>query len=208
MPRAPFPLSRRVFLLAGTGARLAASQASDQDFWNTKPPAEWSTGDKYRLANHSPWANPVQSWPRSSINRPGARADVSWPPPLEWGPKGVITWESAGPLRDALKTPLPRVFTNCYVIGVDGIPLENSRYPELRGTTVLRSKGKARWTAKASVVRQLIRNSVVYAFGFSRAAAPIDADTEEIDFQSQFGRWMVQTKFKPKEMLYHGELAL
>ena len=46
---------------------------------------------------------------------------------MEWGPKGVVTWESAKPLRDALKTRLPRIFANCYVIGVDGIPLGDAR---------------------------------------------------------------------------------
>jgi hypothetical protein len=208
MRHTPAILNRRqIFLLAGAGGRLAAYQAAVPDFWNSKPPAEWSIADKYRLANHSPWANPVQSWPRGSFNRPGAKGGP-WPSSPEWGPKGVITWESARPIREALKTPLPRVFANCYVLGVDGIPLGNVPFLDLRRSTVLRGKGKTKWTVKASVVRQLVRNSVVYAFGFPRASAPIDADTGEIDFAAQFGRWMVQTRFRPKDMLYHGELAV
>lgn len=208
MRDAPAALSRRqLFLLAATAARLTASE---RDFWNSKPAAEWSAGDIYQLANHSPWANPVQAWSRSVPSRGGAMADgIPWPLPTEWGPKGVVTWESAKPLREAFKTPLPRVFANSFVIGVDGVPLGSYRNPyALRQFTLLRGKGRAKWTVRPTVVRELVRNSVVYAFGFPRAAAPIDPDTAEIVFEAQFGRWMIQTKFKPKDMLYRGQLAL
>jgi hypothetical protein len=209
---APSILSRRqLFLLAGAAARLAASQqgAPPADSWNSKPRAEWSTGDIYRLMNHSPWANPVQSWSQAPSRGGATTAGSSWPPSPQLGPKGVVTWESAQPIRDALKTALPRAFANCYVIGVDGIPLGNVGYLDfLRGSTFLRCKGKAKWTVRAWVVRELVRNSAVCAFGFPRASAPINADTDEIHFATQFGRWMVQTRFKPKDMLYHGKLAL
>ena len=200
-------LSRRqLFLLAGAAARLGASEP---DFWNSKPATEWSTGDIYRLANHSPWANPVQSWVHSYFRGGVFNAGTFPPLPAEWGPKGVITWESAQPIRDALKTRLPRVFATSYVIGVDGIPLGNARSADyLRQYTVLQSKGKVKWTVRAWVARELIRNSVVYAFGFPKSAAPIDPDTSEIHFQTQFGRYMIQTKFRPRDMLYHGQLAL
>ena len=208
MRHAPPMLNRRqLFLLAGAAVRLGAS---DTDFWNSKPAAEWSTGDIYRLANHSPWANPVQSWTRTNpVRGSGSGNGADWPPPTEWGPKGVITWESARPLREALKTRLPRVFANCYVIGVDGIPLGYARGADyLRQFTVLRSKGKVKWTVRPRVAGELIRNSVVYAFGFPKAAAPIDPEMGEVYFESQFGRWTVQTRFRPRDMLYRGQLAL
>lgn len=204
---APTLSRRQLLFMAGAASRLGASEP---DFWNSKPAEEWSTGDIYRLANHSPWANSVQSW--THVNPPrtvGLGGGPIWPASPEWGPKGVITWESARPIREALKTRLPRVFSNSYVIGVDGIPLGNAPSADyLRPYTVLRSKGRVRWAVRPWVARELIRNSVVYAFGFPRSAAPIDPDTSEIYFESQFGRWMVQTKFKPREMLYRGELAL
>jgi len=196
---------RRLLLLAGTALRM---EASEPPFWNSKPPGEWSTGDIYQLVNHSPWANPVQGW------RPGF-ADPFRPPrtgpppaPQEFGPKGVVTWESARPIRDALKTQLPGVFSNLYVIGVDGFPTGGSLRNNLRRATVLRSNAKPKWSVNAVVVRELIRNSAVYAFGFPKAAARIAADSGEVVFQTQLGLWTVHTKFKPKEMLYHGDLAL
>lgn len=206
MGRAPHMLTRRrLLLLAGAAARL---EASDPDFWNSKPAEEWSTGDIYRLANRSPWANPVQSWANSG--RPGGLRNGSpWPAPLEWGPKGVVTWESAKPLRDALKTRLPRIFANCYVIGVDGIPLGDARSADyVRLYTWLETKGRSKWKVRPFVARELIRNSAVYAFGFPKSAAPIDAGMAEVYFESQFGRWLVQTRFRPRDMLYRGQLAL
>jgi hypothetical protein len=204
-------LNRRQLLLLA-GALSSRLGASEPDFWNIKPPSEWSTGDIYRLANHSPWANSVQSWRRPPlvIGGGGQSGGPIWPAsPPEWGPKGVITWESARPIREALRTRLPRVFANSYVIGVDGIPLGNAPSPDyLRAYTVLRSKGRIKWTVRPWAARELIRNSVVYAFGFPRSAAPIDPESSEIYFESQFGRWMVQTRFKPREMFYQGELAL
>jgi hypothetical protein len=193
---------RQLFVLAGAAARM---EAAEDDFWNSKPPAEWSAGDKYRLANHSPWANPVEGrHPNTSLRLPRSQGGGVTEP----GPKGVVTWESAQPIRDALKTPLPRVFANFYVIGVDGIPLGNSYVGSLRRYTVLRSTGKPKWTVGAAVVRELIRNSAVYAFGFPKAAAPIVPDTGDVMFETEFGGWFIQAKFRPKEMLYHRQLAL
>lgn len=208
MPHGPTLLSRRqLFLLAGAAARVGASE---QDFWNSKPAAEWSTSDIYQLANHSPWANPVQAWSFSPFGgRDEPSGGIALPTTtVTLGPQGVVTWESAQPLRKALKTPLPRAFANLYVIGVDGIP-SGSRFPSsLQRVTVLRCGGKPKWTVRASVPRELIRTSAVYAFGFPKAAAPIGPDSGDVVFETQFGPWMVRATFKPKDMLYRGQLAL
>jgi hypothetical protein len=57
--RDPLLLSRRgVLILAAAGfpARLFATAA---DFWNKKPPAEWTAEEIDRLLTDSPWAKPV-----------------------------------------------------------------------------------------------------------------------------------------------------
>jgi hypothetical protein len=203
-------LSRRqLFLLAAATARLGASEPPD--FWNRKPADEWDTSDIYRLANHSPWANPVQSWPQPHSRGGIGAASIggsTWGGSPEWGPMGVVTWESARPIRDAFKSRLPELFDDFYVIGVDGIPRAARNLDSLRQFTVLRGKGKQHWSVVATVAQELVRNSEICAFGFHRDAAPIDPDTTEVVFETQFGRWLVQTKFRPKDMLYHGELAL
>lgn len=214
MSRELLQISRRqLFLLAGA-ARLARA---DQDFWNAKPPAEWNLGDIYQLVNHSPWAKPV----RGFLRPVPAPAEIAPPDPVLRGrqprselrpdpdlPKGVVTWESSRAIRDALRTPLPSVFTECYVIGVDGIPLEAASTDDLMTTAALRSSGKVKWTVRAHAVRELVRASPVYALGFSRAAAPIEPDSGEVLFEAQFGRWVVESRFDPRKMLYRGQLAV
>src|ERR1019366_7615267 len=123
------------------------------------------------------------------------------------GVKGVVTWESAPPVRDALRTPWAPVFANYYVIGVDGIATGGLSASYLRQFAVLRSPGKPKWTVGASGGRELVRSSPICQFAFSRAAAPIGPDTGEVVFEMDLGEWMIETKFKPREMLYHGQLA-
>src|SRR5271169_535213 len=41
--------------------------------------------------------------------------------------KGTVQWESAKPILDAMKSPLPEEFANHYVISVSGFPLNAGR---------------------------------------------------------------------------------
>ena len=43
---------------------------------------------------------------------------------------------------------------------------------------------------------------------FARSVAPIRPDTKEVTFETQFGPWHIEATFRPKDMLYHGQLAL
>ncbi|MGA2195101.1 MAG: hypothetical protein ABSH40_07500 [Bryobacteraceae bacterium] len=106
----------------------------------------------------------------------------------ESGPEGVVTWESSQPIREALKTPLPSVFTDCYVIGLDSIPLGAASTDDLKTKATLHSQGKVKWTVRPQVVRDLVRTSPVCLFGFSRAAAPIGPESEAIMFEARFQR--------------------
>jgi hypothetical protein len=199
-------LSRRQLLvLAGAAARLAAAE---QDFWDTKPPEEWSVADIYQLVNRSPWAKPVRGFVRPAPRGPDLAPRGRPPLPDPVGPNGVVTWESSQAVRDALKTPLPGALADCYVIGVDGIPLGTASTDDLQSSAALHSSGKVKWTVRAQVVLELIRTSPVYALGFSRTAAPIGLDSGEIVFDAQFGRWLVEARFEPRKMLYHGQLAV
>lgn len=201
-------LSRRqLMLLAGSAARLAASA---KDFWNIKPPAQWSKGEIYRLANQSPWAKPVQAW-RPGITNSPLKDKVGVLPPTGYvfGPKGVVTWESAQPLRDAFQVALPPGFTDSYVIGVDGFALgDTPSLDSLSGSTVLRCMGKRKWTASVAGMAEVTRGSVVYLFGFARAPAPLGRDSGEVIFETQFGEWTVRARFRPRDMFYRGAAAV
>ena len=194
MPYIPFS-RRQLFLLSGFLTRVVAF---GDDFWNSKAPSEWGPGDIYQLMNHSPWANPVR-----------------WDLPIEallvgipGRPRGVVTWESAQPIRDALKTPPAPVYENYYVIGLDGLPPGTYSADYLSEFALLRSTGTSKWRVKATGARERIRTSSVYQFAFSRTAAPISAGTEEVIFEMALGQWTLETKFRPKNMMYHGRLAV
>ena len=202
MRDSPSVLSRRRALLL-TGAAAARLGASEPDFWNTKPVREWSVADIYQLTNRSPWAKQVQ-W----LGPPLETAEIVPSKMPAVPPRAVVVWESAKPIRDALKRDLPAVFADHYVVSLDGPSLDDQFIRSLAVETVLEAKSKPRVKARAALVRQLMRNSVVYAFGFPKKAVPIGPDCDEVVFRTQFGIWMLNATFKPKEMLYHGELAV
>jgi hypothetical protein len=58
---------------------------------------------------------------RGGMGRPGG----GYPQSSNY--KGTVRWESAQPILDALKTPLPEAFANHYVMGVRDIPLIENR---------------------------------------------------------------------------------
>jgi hypothetical protein len=184
---------RRILILAAAAVRV---RASGKDFWNSKPASQWNAGEIYQLLNHSPWANHADWWHSPEPKTPPANV------------KTVVTWESAQPVRDALKTPAAPVYENYYVIGVDGLPSGDYSVDDLRQIAILRSNGKSKWTVQATAARERIRTSSVYQFAFSRASARIGEDTEEVIFEMDLDPWTLLTKFKPKDMLYHGKLAV
>jgi hypothetical protein len=145
-------LTRRDLLtLAGAGvAGLGRLYAFASDFWDKKPPSEWTSDEITKLTTKSPWAKEVSAQmaggsgggmgrgggmggPRIGLGGPrigmggggmgrgGGRGRQMQPV------KGTVRWESAQTILDATKTPLPEAFANHYVISVNGFPLHGSR---------------------------------------------------------------------------------
>jgi hypothetical protein len=148
--------------------------------------------------------------------------------------KGTVRWESAQPVLDALKTPLPDAFANHYVIAVIGFPLPapQRRYQDEQGDnpsrqsqednpprrspddtldnlkqfTTLQPKGKE--LAQAGVVQQQTNSNSNLLFGFSKDSLTLTKNDKEVLFSTTLGRLIIRAKFDPKEMLYHGQLAV
>ena len=139
--------------------------------------------------------------------------------------KGTVRWESAQPVLDALKTPLPDAFKDHYVIAVIGFPLPASprRYQDEEGDnpqrrsqddaldnlkqfTTLQPKGKE--LAQAGIVQQQTSSNSNLLFGFSKDSLSLTKDDKEVLFSTTLGRLVIRAKFDPKEMLYHGRLAV
>ena len=133
--------NRRSVLLLAAGAgftSLNRLSAFSSDFWNKKDPEEWSGTEIDELTNKSPWAKEV-AVSAPSQGGGGGRGGLGFPGLGGGGRrggggggggmpgqsfKGIVRWESAKPILDALKTPLPEGFANHYVISVGGIPLD------------------------------------------------------------------------------------
>jgi hypothetical protein len=138
-------------LTAGTGfAAVAAFGASD--FWNKKPPSDWSEQEIDQLMSRSPWAKDVNadfeddtsvetgarlpSVDQNGMASPAPGTARPNPPQVEFGgtPRDTrggakrrqpvtIRWESAQPILDATGRPTPKDFAGRYVISVSGLPI-------------------------------------------------------------------------------------
>jgi hypothetical protein len=210
-----------------------------KEFWDTKDPAEWNSDDIAKILSKSPWAkattaesvksqknpnsmpggaasDPNAGMPRSSRNNggmgrmPGSGSNRQPSSKTVTTYKGTVVWESAAPVRDALKSKLPDGFDGQYVLGVTGVPLTKSdsknALDRVRQATTLQAKGKP--PLEAQGVQEDTTNGTIYLFGFSREALAITKDDKDLVFTTHMGKLAFTAKFNPKDMLYHGELAL
>jgi hypothetical protein len=136
----------------------------------------------------------------------------------------IVRWESAQPLLDALRYPMPEDFVGHYVIGVSNLPDPRSfrRRPgdDDRATrnasaedlmqqlqTGASLKTKTKDSVGAGVV-QTVRKGSVVLFGFSKELLPITPGDKDILFVLNTEALSVKARFEPKEMMYRGKLAL
>ena len=140
--------------------------------------------------------------------------------------KGTVRWESAKPILDAMKTPLPEAFANRYVVSVSGFPLNAGRrrrsqddsdtnssqstddmLDNLKALTYLEPKGRE--GVQPGVAQQQPSSGAgSILFGFSKEMLVLKPDDKEVTFSTRMGGLNVKTKFNLKDMMYHGELAL
>jgi hypothetical protein len=222
----PTFLTRRNWILLA-GSSFASWSAIygfyGKEFWESKDPAEWSADDIAKLLTKSPWAKAVEAErtrtrknrgpvgmgaPRTRIpgtagsNSPSVKTITTY--------KGTVVWESAAPVRAALKTKLPDEFDGQYVIGVTGVPLAKSdtkgAMDRLRRVTTLQAKNRQPLEAAGAQVQH--DNGTLYLFGFAKEGLPLSRDDKEVVFTTHMGNTLFTAKFNPKDMLYHGDLSL
>ncbi|SPE33116.1 conserved exported hypothetical protein [Candidatus Sulfopaludibacter sp. SbA6] len=165
------------------------------------------------------------------IGMPRGRNRGGGYPPRQAGSfeKGTVRWESAQPVLDAQKKPLPEAFANHYVISVSGIPLRDRRrnsqtsqtgdddnrqsqqsqddsLDNLKQLTSLEPKGKS--MIQAGVVQRGTAEYSTFLFGFSKEMLQFTKHDNEVAFSTQLGSAVVKTKFYLKWMVYHKQLAV
>jgi hypothetical protein len=140
--------------------------------------------------------------------------------------QGTVRWESAKPILEAIKAPLPETFANHYVIGVSGFPMmsgrprsedddnrdstaqaSEARLDNLKSLTFLKPKDKE-GEQPGLVLQQPSSGGGTYLFGFSKEMMALTAADKEVTFTTRIGRLDVKAKFNLKEMLYRGDLAV
>ena len=133
-------ISRRHLLGAACSVAYGARYllAEKNEVWNAKPAAEWSDADVQRILTKSPWVKEVSvtfSSPGGGSGggmggrggggmggRGGGGGGMSGGggmPQLQ----ATVRWETAHPIREALKKPAPDGWDAVYVISVTGLPM-------------------------------------------------------------------------------------
>lgn len=197
-------------------AMAARLRASDSDFWNKKPPPDWTPEEVARLLKHSPWAKEVTPT-YTSLPPPTDRRPWGENPPIYGGPvkpqrfvkapyQATIRWESADPIRSAQKTALPAAFGDYYVAGIyfsyatrrdlGSKPIEN-----LKESSVLLG---AR-AVDAEIVQAHPQIMDGFLIGFPKTSTRA---VKQLEFSARVGLLALKAKFKIGEMAYRGQLAL
>ena len=112
----------------GCGAALACvPQIFGAEFWNSKDPSAWTEQEIQVLMTKSPWTR------EAVANFKNADDPTADPSGGLGGGRGAsrraafdpiyVRWESAQPVLDALRAPLPAEFAGLYVISVTNLPI-------------------------------------------------------------------------------------
>jgi hypothetical protein len=227
-------LPRRRWLVTAAAAGLCIrleSKAFGAEFWSKKDPALWTTEEILLLITKSPWARDTRVDRKAKGH--GAlgeepEIDPSTDPSNGSGrgggtptktqikaPSVTVTWESAQPLLDALRYPIPADFADHYVIGVKNLPIivevgsrrlsQEELLDWLKNSATLRTKSKEPVQAGVVVVT---RGGSMVLFGFLKELLPLTRTDRDVTFTLNTDQLAIKARFDPKEMIYRGKLAL
>jgi hypothetical protein len=231
-------MTRRSVLLGGLGLPLGAvtfpAGAFAKDFWNDRKPEDWTPSEVKELLSKSPWAKDAAITDNGQVggmgNARGAAAprrtsrsgtgqtsgtDTNPSAKIQW--KAIVRWESALPVREALKGSAPKDFMEFYVLNVvgnlpgavtpsDGAP-DSASLQYLKEITKLEHKGDQVRLHHVELAPESPLSPAGTLFYFSRMLALMLKDKEAM-FSTKIGPLDLKCKFTLGEMLYRGELAL
>jgi hypothetical protein len=220
---------REMLMLSVAGVPGLSSPAGE--FWNDRKPEEWTDEQIQELLTRSPWAKEgaVSVFGGSGgslLNRNGAmnrsgnmsgsgrqrtsttQTQSGDAPDLRY--KAIVRWQSALPIREALKEKSMPGVADSYIIAVVGdLALADpdadeaqreSRLDMMKQYTKLDRHGGSLPLTKLETVKKL--GTLFY---FPRAEPIKDG---QVTFDTKMGPIEVKCKFTVKEMMYHGKLEL
>jgi hypothetical protein len=204
-----------------------------REFWNEKKPSNWTAEEIDLLLNKSPWAKDAaisyyggQNGPLSnslpgtrsrSSGNASSRSSPSATSPAAW--KAILRWESALPIRLALKAnPSPDI-EKFYILNMVGdvpsvgaTPDEDetqraARFATLKQVTKLEHKGDEILLSRVEVAPKSEASLAGTLFYFSRDLA-LRPEDKQATFSTKLGPIDVKCKFTLKDMMYQGNLEL
>jgi len=229
-------MTRRSALLAGLGFPLGAitfpaAALPSRDFWNDRKPEDWTSSEVKELLTKSPWAKDASITDNAQIGNMGnARAPVGRrsssggagqaagstgipSAKIQW--KAIVRWESALPVREALKKSAPKDVEEFYVLNVIGnVPSavtndqpESPSSQYLKEVTKLEHKGDQIHLSRVVLAPENDVSPAGTLFYFSRMLALMLKD-KEASFSTKIGPLDVKCRFTLGDMLYRGALEL
>jgi len=231
-------MTRRSAILMGLGVGGAAAvSAWAKDFWNEKKPPDWTEDEIQQMLTKSPWARDasifdtaahkgLSSAPRvGTFNRRRAvtSATPGSPRPSEgslasWN--AIVRWDSALPVRDALRAQKTPDVEENYIIALVGdipgvgVPSDDDAPEErqqklsvLKENTRLERKDDPLELQRVKIAPRTPRSPAGTWFYFSRVF-PLTLEDKQVTFVTKVGPLEVKCKFNLRDMLYRGNLEL
>lgn len=223
-------MTRREILTMSLAA-IPAWCSSTSEFWNEKKPEEWTEEEIQEMLTKSPWAKEgavsvFGGAGGSLINRNGAmnrsgtmtntgrqRTSTTQSQSADTADlryKAIVRWQSALPIREALKEKPGAAAAESYIIAVVGDlawadpdadeAQRESRLDMMKQYTKLDRHGGPIPLANIESVKK-----VGTLFYFPRAETIKDG---QVTFSTKMGPVEVKCKFAVKEMMYRGKLEL
>jgi hypothetical protein len=229
-------ITRRSAMLAGLGfGGTMAARAVTKDFWNEKKPEDWTDDEAQQLLTKSPWAKDasifdaaahkgVSNAPRAGgvYRRNGTVSNGQSSVPLNgstgnW--KATVLWESALPVRDALRIKMTG-FDESYIVGLVGdipgvgVPSDDDSASErqqkldmLKENTRIERKDDPLELQTVKIAQRTRRSPSGTLFYFSRVF-PITLEDKQVTFVTKVGPLEVKCKFTLRDMMYRGNFEL
>ena len=228
------PTSRRAFV-TGLGF-AAAAYGWAKDFWTDKKPSDWTEDEVQQMLTKSPWAKDasifdsaahkgVSSAPRAGGAYGRRRYDSPDGKSLPTvaglqGWRATVRWESALPVRDAMKAAKTVDMNENYVIALVGdipgasVPSDDDSAAErqqkldvLKESTRLERKDDPLELQQVKIAPRTPLSPSGTLYYFSRVL-PIMEQDKQVTFVTKVGPLEVKCKFTLHDMLYHGNLEL
>src|SRR5580658_1036760 len=224
-------MTRRTALFVGLAGLAQAYPA--KEFWNEKQPPEWTPDEIAQLLSKSPWAKDAaisyyggQNGPLSnslpgshsrSSGNASSRSSPSAMSPAAW--KAIIRWQSALPVREALRVAASPDTEKFYILNMVGdvpsvgaTPDEDpsqraARFETLKQVTKLEHKGDEILLSRVEVAPKNDMSLAGTLFYFSRGLA-LRLEDKQATFSTKLGPIDVKCKFTLRDMTYHGSLEL